>query len=94
MIHTYNVSGMTCDGCKASVEKSLNTMPNVENATVDLESNEVTISMKTHINLDELQEALPNKYKISAILVFEKMFWTNYDFLILRRETNSRTIFS
>jgi len=37
MTHTYIVTGMTCNGCKASVEKNLNALPKIINASVDLE---------------------------------------------------------
>jgi len=56
---------MTCNGCKASVEKSLLSVDNVENVSIDLEAAEATITMKQHISTDTLQKALPNKYQIS-----------------------------
>ena len=65
MTHTYNVSGMTCNSCKASVEESLSALPNVDNVSVDLESKTATIDMKTHIEVEALQNALSDKYKIS-----------------------------
>lgn len=65
MKHTYIVSGMTCNGCKASVEKSIASIENVTNVTVDLETAEVIIEMKNHITLSKLQEALSSKYTIS-----------------------------
>jgi len=65
MKHIYNVTGMTCGGCKASVEKSLSELANVENVEVDLENAEATITMKKHISVNELQNALSDKYKIT-----------------------------
>lgn len=65
MQHTYTVTGMTCNGCKASVEKELKALQQVTNATAHLEAKEVTITMSTHIPLDTLQEVLSNKYTIS-----------------------------
>lgn len=65
MIHTYTVTGMTCNGCKASVEQALNQISDVVNASVNLESSEVTIEMHEHISTKTLQNALSNKYKIS-----------------------------
>jgi len=65
MIHTYIVIGMTCNGCKASVEKHLNALPNIINASVDLEKAEATIEMSQHISIQELQGALPEKFSIS-----------------------------
>lgn len=65
MKHTYSVSGMTCNGCKASVEKSLTSLEDVTDVTVELETAEVVIDMKNHITLAKLQEALSSKYTIS-----------------------------
>jgi len=65
MIHTYLVTGMTCNGCKASVEKHLKALPNITQATVDLEAQEVTVEMSQYISIISLQEALPEKFLIS-----------------------------
>ncbi|WP_426431181.1 heavy-metal-associated domain-containing protein [Winogradskyella sp. HB-48] len=65
MIHKYNVTGMTCNGCKASVEKSLSELQDVESVEVDLNNNTATITMKKHIGEDTLQNALSDKYTIS-----------------------------
>ncbi|MBU2939882.1 cation transporter [Lacinutrix sp. C3R15] len=65
MQHTYTVTGMTCNGCKASVEKELKALKQVTNATAHLQAQEVTITMSTHISLETLQKALSNKYTIS-----------------------------
>ena len=65
MTHTYNIQGMTCGSCKGLVEKYLENMDNVTNATVNLELGEAIISMNEHIDTVELQKALPSKYSIS-----------------------------
>lgn len=65
MTHTYIVTGMTCNGCKASVEKSLSEIPEVEEVSVNLEAKEATITMNKHLEIDTLQNALSDKYKIS-----------------------------
>ena len=65
MIHTYIVAGMTCNGCKASVEKHLNAVPNVINASVDLIKEEVTVEMSQHVSIVILKNALPEKFSIS-----------------------------
>lgn len=57
MTHTYTISGMSCDGCRAKVEKTLNAIEGVQ-ATVVLESSVATITMKNHIPTSELQQAL------------------------------------
>ncbi|WP_179343910.1 heavy-metal-associated domain-containing protein [Winogradskyella ursingii] len=65
MTHTYNVSGMTCNNCKASVEKSLSALSNVEDVSVNLEEKTAKIKMTSHIEVDALQDALSDKYQIS-----------------------------
>lgn len=58
MIHTYTIAGMSCDGCRAHVEKELNAIEGVQKATVDLKNAEATIEMAKHIPLETLQKAL------------------------------------
>lgn len=65
MIHTYKVTGMTCNGCKASVEKALSDLPDVDHVEVNLENQSATIKMTKHIEVKELQKALPDKYTLS-----------------------------
>ena len=64
MKHTYKIEGMTCGNCKATIEKTLNELQNVEAVTVNLEKGEATIAMSRHIDTAELQEVLPSKYTI------------------------------
>ena len=56
---------MTCNNCKASVEESLSALKNVEAVTVNLEAKTAKIKMTSHIEVEALQDALQNKYKIS-----------------------------
>lgn len=65
MIHTYKITGMTCGGCKASVEKYLKNLDNVTNVEINLEKEEGIITMSNHIDISELQKALPSKYTIT-----------------------------
>lgn len=58
MTHTYRISGMSCQGCKTSVEQSLGKLEAVQKVTVDLEHSEATIEMSSHIPIDTLQKAL------------------------------------
>jgi len=66
MKHTYNITGMTCGSCKASVEKSLNDLDNVTKVDVNLEKQEAVITMDKHIEVSELQKVLPSKYSITV----------------------------
>lgn len=65
MIHTYTITGMTCNGCKNAVEDKLNALENVIKASVNLEQSEATVEMSKHISTATLQQTLPSKYKIS-----------------------------
>lgn len=65
MTHTYTITGMTCNGCKAAVEKALQDVEAITEVSVSLEKAEAEISMKKHIDTRELQKALPDKYQIS-----------------------------
>lgn len=38
---TIKVNGMHCENCKAAVEKTVNAIPGVKNASVDLNSKEL-----------------------------------------------------
>nr|WP_321222186.1 MauE/DoxX family redox-associated membrane protein [uncultured Psychroserpens sp.] len=66
MIHTYTVTGMTCNGCKASVEKALNTLKNVEVVSIDLETAEVKLDLTADVSTEILKQALPSKYSLSV----------------------------
>ena len=67
MTHTYNISGMTCEGCSSKVSHLLKQLPNVTNVTIDLSKGEATIDMDKHINTPALQEALKDypKYQLT-----------------------------
>lgn len=65
MKNTYQIRGMTCNGCKASVEKYLNEVDSVTSVFVSLEKGEAEIVMDSHIETKVLQEALPEKYSLS-----------------------------
>ncbi|WP_417855587.1 heavy metal translocating P-type ATPase [Xanthomarina gelatinilytica] len=58
MKHTYNIHGMTCNGCRSHVEETLSKVKGVSKATVNLEKAEATIEMESHIPLETFQEAL------------------------------------
>ena len=62
---------MTCDGCRTSVEDKLNALPEVEKASVNLETSEAIIEMSNHISTEQLQMALSDKYSISEKNIFK-----------------------
>ena len=58
MRHTYKITGMTCNGCRSHVEKTLSEVDGVIEASVDLEKAEAEISMKEHIKIEKFEAAL------------------------------------
>ncbi|WP_026836490.1 heavy metal translocating P-type ATPase [Gillisia sp. JM1] len=58
MKHSYTISGMTCNGCRAHIEKTLKEVEGVKDATVNLEKAEAEIEMDTHVKLSQFQKAL------------------------------------
>lgn len=58
MTHQYKVSGMSCNGCRQKVEKTLNDIPHVKKATVTLNPPEASVEMKQHISIEKMQVAL------------------------------------
>jgi len=65
MKHTHKLEGMTCNNCKASVEKYLNDLEQVTNVFANLEKGEVEITMDKPIAIGVLQKALPGKYQLT-----------------------------
>ncbi|GAA4282245.1 hypothetical protein GCM10022260_26680 [Gaetbulibacter aestuarii] len=66
MTHKYNITGMTCEGCKASVEKYLKKVDHITEVKVDLEKGAAELTMDSHVDTATLNKALPDKYTISA----------------------------
>lgn len=64
MEQKYIINGMTCNGCRTSVEKYLSEIDGVTNALVNLENSEAILEMESAISLQELQAMLPDKYTI------------------------------
>ncbi len=58
MKHTYYVEGMSCNGCRSHVEKTLSEIQGVSKVTVDLKSTEAVIEMEHHIPMATFTKAL------------------------------------
>lgn len=57
-----HVKGMTCGGCKKSVETSIASLEGVENVNVELESGKVEVSFNnTQVSVDQIRTAIQNK---------------------------------
>lgn len=58
MRHSYQIQGMTCNGCRTHVQEALSGVKGVTKASVDLDQATASIEMQSHIHLDKFQEAL------------------------------------
>jgi copper chaperone CopZ len=70
MTHTYQLTGMTCGNCEASVKSKLLTLPDVTAVDVSKDTKTATITMDKHVVLSDLQKAIGGaggKYQISAL---------------------------
>ena len=65
MTSTYSLQGMTCGGCKATVAKHLSQIDTVTVVEVNLEKEEVTLSLEKPVTIEVLQNTLPKKYNLS-----------------------------
>ncbi len=57
MTHQYIISGMSCNGCRTKVEKTLNEIDGVQ-AEVTLNPPTATITMDKHVSTEKFQEVL------------------------------------
>lgn len=57
MEHTYNITGMSCNGCRTKVENALNVIKGIS-AKVTLEPPQAKITMKKHIPMEVLRAAV------------------------------------
>ncbi len=58
MTHTYNITGMTCNGCVAKAKSELLKLGDITEAEVQLAPPQATITMQKHIPVQTLQNAL------------------------------------
>ena len=67
MVHTYQLTGMTCSGCEAKVKSALEQVQYVTNVEISKETGSVTVAMDKHLSVMDLQSALDPKYRISEM---------------------------
>ncbi|RZP11763.1 MAG: heavy-metal-associated domain-containing protein [Flavobacteriales bacterium] len=65
MKRKYKIMGMTCNGCKTTVENSLNLLEQVKSSKADIRLGELTLILKKDIDLKSLQNSIPKKYFIN-----------------------------
>ena len=61
----FKISGMTCNGCKLSVEDKLSSLDGVDRAYVDLTKGEAIVLSKNPISFSLISDSLPPKYKVT-----------------------------
>lgn len=72
MEHQYQITGMTCEGCKAKVKRTLESFKEVTKADINLADGMTTIKMDSHINTAQFQSALAEKGKYIITEVHSK----------------------
>ena len=67
MTHTFEVTGMTCSGCKAKVQGLLSKVKGVKSVAIDLSKKEATVDMNQNVSTKDLQTALKDypKYQLA-----------------------------
>lgn len=65
MEQRYTIQGMTCNGCRAGVERDLKAIAGVQEVEVSLEKGEAVLTMASPIAIAQLQQGLNEKYTIS-----------------------------
>ena len=64
MKSTIKISGMTCNGCKSTVESKLSSLDGVYDVQVDLTNSEAIIYSKNPISFSLISDSLPSKYNV------------------------------
>jgi len=66
MLQKYNIEGMTCGGCIASVKRALENVVDIEEANIQLQVPQAILKLKQSIDISVLQSAI-GRYKITEI---------------------------
>ena len=66
MKHTYQITGMTCSGCAATVQKALQKVDGVTGVNIDLQKSQAEVEMNHHVATTMLQAGLASyPYQLS-----------------------------
>lgn len=66
MVRKYNIKGMSCGGCIASVKRALENLAEVEEANIQLQAPQGILKLKNAIDVSDLQAAIGH-YNITEI---------------------------
>jgi len=61
---TFKISGMTCNGCRSTVENKLSSLDGVDNVQVNLTNGEAIVYSKNPISFSLISNSLPSKYRV------------------------------
>lgn len=61
MKKTYEIQGMTCNGYRNNVEKTILSVAGVSDVSVDLEKAEATVESQFEVPLENFKKALDDK---------------------------------
>ena len=61
---TFKISGMTCNGCRSTIENKLSSLDGINNVQVDLNNGEAIVYSKNPISFSLISNSLPSKYKV------------------------------
>ena len=61
---TFKISGITCNGCRSTVENKLSSLDGIDNVQVDLTNGEAIVYSKIPISFSLISNSLPSKYKV------------------------------
>ena len=64
MKSVLQIYGMTCEGCKSSVENKLSSLDGVDNVKVDLARGQAVIYSKNPVSFSLIKDTLPPKYSL------------------------------
>ncbi|GAB5399025.1 MAG: hypothetical protein Aureis2KO_06100 [Aureisphaera sp.] len=64
---TYAVSGMTCDGCRTTVQKKIEELHGVDSVTVNLQKGKASVQSEHLLDIAQLQSVLGSKYQITPL---------------------------
>lgn len=74
---TFNVTGMTCQGCAKTVQKAALSIPDVQHAVASPEENSLLISAGRKVSADEIAGVLAGYSKYHVEGTREKGFWSD-----------------
>ena len=85
----YHIEGMTCNGCRTQVEQILNSIAEVKEAHVDLETKEASLVVHKSLGIDKVLKEMPKKYTITE----KKEAKSNTNNVVATEKTKTRQLF-